>query len=126
MPYVRRIEGVVSGFAIVPQEGWGEEFLEDSDPELIAYIDSTAPTDDEIKRAQRKALADKMAESGAFEVLSYQALLFAVQETRTKYPAPTASLTDEQIIDVMSDSESPYYNAGFAKMKAYYDELSSL
>lgn len=105
----------------------GERTEREMTPEEIAALpEPEVPDPEQEKRSQRKAIADKMAESGAFEVLSYQAILFAVQETRIKYPVPTASLTDEQIITVMADEESPYYNAGFAKMKAYYDQLSSL
>lgn len=37
MPYVERIEGVVSALYAVTQEGYAEEFLPDDDPEVVSF-----------------------------------------------------------------------------------------
>ena len=44
MPYVQRDGGVVVGTFPNPQPGYAEEWLEDDDAEVIAYLNPPAPT----------------------------------------------------------------------------------
>ncbi len=43
MPYVSRIGGVISGVYAVLQPGEAEEWLEDNDPEVVAFLTFPSP-----------------------------------------------------------------------------------
>lgn len=93
---------------------------------MITIDPNRLPTAYEERRAKRREIAAKMAESGAFEVFTLVAVQNAIADLKTKYPVQTAGMTDDQIVLVVTDPESPFYNEGFTKLKSYYDEMAAL
>lgn len=72
MPYVKRTAGVVTGLFRRLQPGIADEFLEDSDAEVMAFRNPPPPSDDErINRAfEQTQDRDKVLFEAIFELVN--------------------------------------------------------
>ena len=94
MPYVQRKDGKIVACYNNRQEGYGEEFVADAAPELLAHIASFEDTpEDKRKRAYQgesdalvvRAVRLQMANDPGFEAAKAEALA-KVAEIKTRHP----------------------------------------
>lgn len=96
-----------------------------------ALMDANLPslgetTEEQEKRAQRKAIADKMAESGVWGPVLFVVMESFIAIARKNYPDETELLSDEAIIAAVVDHESPFYNEGAKRVYDKYELVKDL
>lgn len=115
---------IANGGANYLPEGTVE--ITDEEAELIRLGNTPSPDPEEIKRQQRKELAEQMAESGIWETTLYAVMQVFINIAREKYPLQTSGLSDEQIIGAVVNPESPFYNEGAKRVYDKYELLKEL
>lgn len=86
MPYVQRDQtNAINGCFANPQPGYAEEWLDDSDPAVVAFL-NPPPTPEQLRVAAVKANARRQAIASAYQT-SDDAQLIA--KVAARYPALT-------------------------------------
>ena len=94
---------------------------------MEANLPSLGETDaEQEKRAQRKALADRMAASGVWDIVLYVVMDSFIRLARENYPAETACMSNDDIIAVTVNPASPYYDPDAKKVYDSYVEMKSI